>query len=330
MVIVAVDGDGDERRKKMVTSERRDKLKGEMGKGLIMSMDGHMPTQSYQEGTSKPSLRHVNETLGSLQQSIKGLARQYQSVARDVKDLKRKEEANYEQNLMSIILMIAMRAIDLELEIVYNGISCKGVPRNYVRNGGNYVNIDKSYNYGGYNCRRKSSPTLGTTSSPLSYNNLRLPLFCGTFCPYDYEAWEKKVESLFYSYCFSFKELKLFLELYASYVTLVGNVMVNPFTCDLAFDIDHMLKCSFPCTYLEKQLLVSIARFKPSYHDLELLHDNIFFDLLVHLCGVRFISSFGSFVESGYDERASWFPWSLYKDFYAKFKGELVEHCDYE
>lgn len=33
MVIVAVDGDGDERRKKMVTSERRDKLKGEMGKG---------------------------------------------------------------------------------------------------------------------------------------------------------------------------------------------------------------------------------------------------------------------------------------------------------
>ncbi|KAI5667711.1 hypothetical protein M9H77_17564 [Catharanthus roseus] len=30
---------------------------------------------------------------------------------------------------------------------------------------------------------------------------------------------------------FSFKVLKLFLELYASYVTLVGNVMVNPFTC---------------------------------------------------------------------------------------------------
>ncbi|KAI5671397.1 hypothetical protein M9H77_11761 [Catharanthus roseus] len=61
---------------------------------------------------------------------------------------------------------------------------------------------------------------------------------------------------------FSFKVLKLFLELHASYVTLVGNVMVNPFTCDLAFDIDHMLKCSFPCAYLEKQLFVYIARIK--------------------------------------------------------------------
>ncbi|KAI5650513.1 hypothetical protein M9H77_36518 [Catharanthus roseus] len=59
------------------------------------------------------------------------------------------------------------------------------------------------------------------------------------------------------------------------------NVMINPFTCDLAFDIDHMLKCSSPCAYLEKQLLVSIARIKPSYHALELVHDNLFFDLLV-------------------------------------------------
>ncbi|KAI5672375.1 hypothetical protein M9H77_12739 [Catharanthus roseus] len=46
--------------------------------------------------------------------------------------------------------------------------------------------------------------------------------------------------------------------------------MVNPFSCDLAFDIDHMLKCSSPRAYLDKQLLVSIARIKPSYHDLEL------------------------------------------------------------
>ncbi|KAI5672269.1 hypothetical protein M9H77_12633 [Catharanthus roseus] len=44
-----------------------------------------------------------------------------------------------------------------------------------------------------------------------------------------------------YYHEFSFEELKLFLEFYASYVTFVGNVMVNPFTCDLAFDIDHML-----------------------------------------------------------------------------------------
>ncbi|KAI5668546.1 hypothetical protein M9H77_18399 [Catharanthus roseus] len=45
---------------------------------------------------------------------------------------------------------------------------------------------------------------------------------------------------LYHEFCF--KELKLFFELYASFVTLVGNVMVNPFTCDLAFDIDYMLK----------------------------------------------------------------------------------------
>ncbi|KAI5671334.1 hypothetical protein M9H77_11698 [Catharanthus roseus] len=58
----------------------------------------------------------------------------------------------------------------------------------------------------------------------------------------------------------SFKELKLFLELNSSYVILVGNCMVNPFTCELAPDIDHMFKCSSPCAYLEKELLVSIAR----------------------------------------------------------------------
>ncbi|KAI5682759.1 hypothetical protein M9H77_03987 [Catharanthus roseus] len=136
---------------------------------------------------------------------------------------------------------------------------------------------------------------------------------------------------------FSFKELKLFLAFYAFFVTLVRNVMVSTFTCDLTFDIDHMLKCSSPCAYFVKQLLVNIARIKPSYHDLELLHDNLFFDLLVadfsSFCASmwsRIHIFFGSSVESGYDERVSWFPWSLYSDFHAKFKGELVENCDYE
>ncbi|KAI5667366.1 hypothetical protein M9H77_17219 [Catharanthus roseus] len=96
----------------------------------------------------------------------------------------------------------------------YNEISCKGVPRNEVRNGGNYVNVDErfhkrrddcegyneNYNYGGYNYRR-SSQTLGTISRHLSCNKLKLLLLRGTFGPYDYEAWEQKVESLFYSYC---------------------------------------------------------------------------------------------------------------------------------
>ncbi|KAI5663909.1 hypothetical protein M9H77_23232 [Catharanthus roseus] len=43
-----------------------------LNEGLIMSKDGHMPTQSHQEGNSEPSMRHVNETL---------------RVARDVEEL---------------------------------------------------------------------------------------------------------------------------------------------------------------------------------------------------------------------------------------------------
>ncbi|KAI5676469.1 hypothetical protein M9H77_07419 [Catharanthus roseus] len=56
---------------------------------------------------------------------------------------------------------------------------------------------------------------------------------------------------------------------YASSMTLIGNLMVNPFTCELALDVDRILKCSSPCVYFEKQLLVSVARIKPSYGDLE-------------------------------------------------------------
>ncbi|KAI5653874.1 hypothetical protein M9H77_31061 [Catharanthus roseus] len=96
----------------------------------------------------------------------------------------------------------------------YNDISYKAVRRHDVRNRGNYVNIDErihkrrddyegyydSYNHGGYNYRR-SSQTLETTSRPLSCNKLKLPLLCGTYGTYDYEAWKKKMESLFYSYC---------------------------------------------------------------------------------------------------------------------------------
>ncbi|KAI5663057.1 hypothetical protein M9H77_22380 [Catharanthus roseus] len=92
----------------------------------------------------------------------------------------------------------------------YNDKSYKKVLRNKVTNGGNYVNMDgrfhkrtrdveryydshehyehsygsknmynehnDSYNYGGCNSTR-SSQTLGTTSIPLSYNNLKLS-FC--------------------------------------------------------------------------------------------------------------------------------------------------------
>ncbi|KAI5681509.1 hypothetical protein M9H77_02737 [Catharanthus roseus] len=50
----------------------------------------------------------------------------------------------------------------------------------------------------------------------------------------------------------SFKELKLCLELNASYVTLVGNFMANSFTCEQDLDVARMLKSSSSCAYVEK------------------------------------------------------------------------------
>ncbi|KAI5682001.1 hypothetical protein M9H77_03229 [Catharanthus roseus] len=47
--------------------------------------------------------------------------------------------------LFSIILMIGMRAINLELEMVIYDISCKIVPRNEVKNGGNCVKMDEMF-----------------------------------------------------------------------------------------------------------------------------------------------------------------------------------------
>ncbi|KAI5672424.1 hypothetical protein M9H77_12788 [Catharanthus roseus] len=68
--------------------------------GLIMSTDGHMPTNSYQEGTSEPSTRQITKTTQSLQQTVEGLARQYQSVARDIEELKKgKSSAIMEQRV---------------------------------------------------------------------------------------------------------------------------------------------------------------------------------------------------------------------------------------
>ncbi|KAI5676227.1 hypothetical protein M9H77_07177 [Catharanthus roseus] len=72
-------------------------------------------------------------------------------------------------------------------------------------------------------------------------------------------------------YELSFKELTLFLELNACYMTLGGNFIVNPITCQQALDFAHMFKSSkssSSCAYLEKQPLVSVARIKPSYHNL--------------------------------------------------------------
>ncbi|KAI5653811.1 hypothetical protein M9H77_30998 [Catharanthus roseus] len=54
-----------------------------------MSTDGHLSTQPHQEGTSDPIMMNLNETLRSVQHSIEGLARQFQTVARDIQELKK-------------------------------------------------------------------------------------------------------------------------------------------------------------------------------------------------------------------------------------------------
>ncbi|KAI5681914.1 hypothetical protein M9H77_03142 [Catharanthus roseus] len=120
-----------------------------------------------------------------------------------------------------------------KIHIIWYQSHLQRLPRNEVRSRGNYVKMDKrfhkrrgnvgrchdsydhykhsygsknmynehndSYCYGGYNCK-KSSQTLGTTSRPLSYSHLKLPLLCGTFSSYNYVPWKQKLESLFYSY----------------------------------------------------------------------------------------------------------------------------------
>ncbi|KAI5681039.1 hypothetical protein M9H77_02266 [Catharanthus roseus] len=97
------------------------------------------------------------------------------------------------------------------------------------------------------------------------------------------------------------------------------------------------LSGSCPCAYLDKQLLDSVDRIEPSYHDLELLQDCLFFDLLVANFSSSCASKWSkihifleSFVESGYDESISRFSWSLSDVFHAKLKGEFVEDYDYE
>ncbi|KAI5649381.1 hypothetical protein M9H77_35386 [Catharanthus roseus] len=102
-------------------------------------------------------------------------------------------------------------------------------------------------------------------------------------------------------------------------------------------DIAHIFKSSSTCAYLEKQLLVTNARMKPSHHDLELLHDKLFFILIVVDISSSCASMWSkinilleSFVQSSYDERVSWFSWYLSDVFHAKIKGEFVQNCDYE
>ncbi|KAI5653452.1 hypothetical protein M9H77_30639 [Catharanthus roseus] len=90
-----------------------------------------------------------------------------------------------------IILMIAMRAIDLELEMFIMI---------------HLVKVFQEMMLEMEEIIRRSPQTLGTISRPVSYNNLKLPLLCGSFGPYEYEALEQKVKSLFDSHCVREKE----------------------------------------------------------------------------------------------------------------------------
>ncbi|KAI5663822.1 hypothetical protein M9H77_23145 [Catharanthus roseus] len=55
--------------------------------GLIISKDGHLPTQCHQERTSDSTRMNLNETLRFIQQLIEGLAGRFQSVAKDTKKM---------------------------------------------------------------------------------------------------------------------------------------------------------------------------------------------------------------------------------------------------
>ncbi|KAI5652961.1 hypothetical protein M9H77_30148 [Catharanthus roseus] len=129
-----------------------------------------------------------------------------QPPTKGVKDLKREEEANYEQssgrdlgghsahdnqwrygNFSPPARSYEHNFYDcyegnrFRTRNYYNDTSCKRVSRNDVRNGGNYVNIDERFH------KRK-----GEYEGDCETYNYR------GF--YDYEAWEQKVESLFYFY----------------------------------------------------------------------------------------------------------------------------------
>lgn len=67
-------------------------------------------------------------------------------------------------------------------------------------------------------------------------------------------------------------------------MTLDGDLLVIPLTCDLALYAAHMSKCFSSCTYLKKQHLGSVATIRLSCFDLELLHDDLFiYSMVIYL-----------------------------------------------
>ncbi|KAI5664505.1 hypothetical protein M9H77_23828 [Catharanthus roseus] len=110
----------------------------------------------------------------------------------------------------------------------------------------------------------------------------------------------------------SFKELKLFLLVYASYMVMVGGSLVMALTFHLALDVARMSKCLSSRAHLEKQLFDTDARIKLSYFDLELLHDDLIIDLIIgntlSSCASMWSKIYiflGSLVGSGYAKRVN-------------------------
>ncbi|KAI5682541.1 hypothetical protein M9H77_03769 [Catharanthus roseus] len=86
---------------------------------LIMSMDGHLHTQSYQEGTSDPTRMNLHKTLRSMQQSIEGLARHFQSVTTDVEELKKGKSSAKMKKTVEITLVAMIHLTIKDLLIMY-------------------------------------------------------------------------------------------------------------------------------------------------------------------------------------------------------------------
>ncbi|KAI5667643.1 hypothetical protein M9H77_17496 [Catharanthus roseus] len=79
----------------------------------------------------------------------------------------------------------------------------------------------------------------------------------------------------------SFVELKLFLESYLSYVTIVGNACAISFGGGLLLLVSSTSKCVSSYNSLKNQFVINDISGKPSCFECELVHDDSFFDAKV-------------------------------------------------
>ncbi|KAI5682543.1 hypothetical protein M9H77_03771 [Catharanthus roseus] len=162
--------------------------------GFTISTNGHLPTQSHQESISDPTRMNFNETLRSMKQSIKGLIRQFQGVARDIEKLKKgKGSATIEQlvrdNLRGVYSPRHQRAGYQGRKPTRSG-RIEGL-------GGRGYNIPQEENpnvgqanYGGYCGRQQGDKALDKIK-------WKVPSFKGKSDTNVFLDWELQVENLF-------------------------------------------------------------------------------------------------------------------------------------